>query len=83
MTKTTTLATALIATLATPLLAEGIDPAIDTDGNGAYSLQELQAVSPDLTEEMFNSYDISANGLLDSDEVAALVNAGLLPTKDG
>lgn len=67
------------ASLAMPLWAEGINADIDTNGDGAYSLQEVQAVSDAVTEEVFNGYDISADGLLDADEAAAMVKAGLLP----
>ncbi|MBA86094.1 hypothetical protein ACSSNL_13140 [Thalassobius sp. S69A] len=70
---------AAAVTLATPLWAEGIDAAIDTDGDGAYSLQEVQAVSDAVTQDVFNGYDISADGLLDAAEAAAMVEAGLLP----
>lgn len=83
MTKATTLAAAFAVTLAAPLWAAEINLAIDTDGNGAYSLTELQAVNPDLTEETFTSYDLSADGELDADEAAALVEAGLLPATEG
>ncbi|MEZ5676669.1 hypothetical protein SAMN06265173_11465 [Thalassovita litoralis] len=76
-------ATAFAITLAAPLLAAQIDPAIDTDGDGAYSLAELQVVAPDMTEDSFNSYDISADGVLDADEAAAMQEAGLLPAKEG
>ncbi|MDF1801239.1 hypothetical protein [Thalassovita sp.] len=73
----------LTSTLAAPLMAQSIDTAIDTDGDGAYSLPEIQAIAPDVTAETFTSYDISADGLLDADEAAAMVSAGLLPSKDG
>ncbi|WP_319823612.1 EF-hand domain-containing protein [Thalassovita sp.] len=75
--------TAFAITLAAPLLAAQIDPTIDTDEDGAYSLVELQAVVPEMTEQTFASYDVSADGLLDADEAAALQEAGLLPSKDG
>jgi Ca2+-binding EF-hand superfamily protein len=50
----------------------------DTDGNGTYSLEELQAVYPDLTEEGFGLIDANADGAVDADELAAAQAAGTL-----
>ena len=44
-------------------LAEG-----DTDGDGAFSLSELQAIRPELTEERFARVDRNGDGLISEDE---------------
>lgn len=41
---------------------------IDTDGDGAWSFAELQAVRPDLTVERFNELDHNGDGLITRDE---------------
>ena len=50
----------------------------DTDGDGAYSMEELLAVYPALTEERFGEIDANADGLIDADELASAQEAGLL-----
>ncbi|WP_373049735.1 EF-hand domain-containing protein [Thalassovita aquimarina] len=80
----TRLNTAAIAlTLASPVLAEQIDASLDTDGDGSYSFAELSAAFPDLTEELFAEFDISAEGLLDAQEVSEMKKAGAFPMKEG
>lgn len=51
----------------------------DTDGDGVYSLVELQAAYPDLTAEAFTTIDVDANGSVDADELQAAVEGGTLP----
>jgi hypothetical protein len=51
----------------------------DTDGNGTYSMEELQVAYPDFTEETFKTVDVNADGAIDADELKAAVDAGLLP----
>ena len=41
---------------------------VDTDGDGAWSLAELQAVRPDLSAEQFNRLDRDGDGLIRADE---------------
>ncbi|MEP0563809.1 MAG: EF-hand domain-containing protein, partial [Paracoccaceae bacterium] len=50
----------------------------DTDGDGMYSMAELVAVYPALTEERYLEVDANADGLVDADELAAAQEAGLL-----
>ncbi len=51
----------------------------DTDGNGAYSLEELKAAFPDLTEEAFKAADTDADGAVSADELKAAQAAGTIP----
>jgi len=62
--------------LAVPAFAQ--DAAIDTDGDSAYSLVELQVATPEMTQEEFDAMDVNLDGVLDADEIAAAVEAGLL-----
>ena len=57
--------------------------AIDTDGDGMYSFNEMLAVMPTLTEEVYSSVDTNADGSVDADELAAAQDAGVLPATDG
>ncbi len=50
----------------------------DTDGSGTYSLEELQAAYPDLTEDGFALIDANGDGVVDADELAAAQAAGTL-----
>jgi hypothetical protein len=43
---------------------------VDADANGLVSLQEVQAIAPDVTEDEFSSYDGDADGSLNEDEFA-------------
>ena len=51
----------------------------DTDGNGVYSMEELVAAYPDLTEETFKAADTNADGAVDADELKAAIEAGHIP----
>ena len=55
---------------------------IDADGDGMLSLEEVQAVYPDVTEEQFTEMDVNGDGALDDDEVTAAQEAGTMP-KEG
>lgn len=50
----------------------------DTDGNGTWSLVELQAVWPDLTEEGFGAIDSGADGSVDATELQAALDGGVI-----
>jgi Ca2+-binding EF-hand superfamily protein len=63
------LATTAVLGLAAPALAE--TPAfedVDTDGNGAISLSEVQAVAPEVTEADFDTFDHDDDGALSETE---------------
>ncbi len=51
---------------------------VDADGNGTYSMEELAAAYPDLTEEIFVTVDANADGEVDADELAVAQAAGTL-----
>lgn len=50
----------------------------DTDGNGTWSLVELQAVWTDLTEDGFTAIDTSADGAVDATELQAALDNGVI-----
>ncbi|MCB2128981.1 MAG: EF-hand domain-containing protein [Rhodobacteraceae bacterium] len=50
----------------------------DTDGNGTYSIEEMTAAYPDMTQELFTSIDANADGQIDADELAAAREAGTI-----
>lgn len=79
MTRTKTLIApfALLTALVVPAFAQ--DAAIDINGDGMYSLPELQAVMPEMSEDDFVVLDTSGDGVLDADEIAVGVTAGMLP----
>ncbi|HEV8035657.1 hypothetical protein [Yoonia sp.] len=68
---------AVLSALAVPGFAQSAD--IDINGDGMYSYPEIQAVMPEMSEDDFSALDTSGDGLLDADEIAAAVAAGLLP----
>lgn len=67
---------ALVALGATQAMAQTV--VSDTDGNGAYSFEELKAAYPDLNEATFTSVDINGDGQVDADELQAAREAGTL-----
>ena len=69
---------ALTLGLAGAAVAQDVDAAIDTNGDGMYSFPELTVAYPDMTEEAFTTMDTSGDGLLDAAEVAAGVEAGTI-----
>lgn len=65
--------------LATAAFAQATLPEVaDTDGNGTWSLVELQAVWTDLTEEGFNGIDANADGAVDQAELQAALDNGVI-----
>jgi len=67
------------AFLAAPAFAQVAASDIpDVDGNGLWSLEELQAGYPDMTEETFAQIDTSGDGQVDMAEYDAAVAMGLL-----
>lgn len=53
--------------------------AIDVDGNGVLTIDEVQAVYPDVSTDTFSAMDTNADGALDEAEVTAAEEAGIMP----
>lgn len=53
--------------------------AADANGDGVLTIDEVQAVYPDITAESFSTMDLNADGALDEAEVQSAQEAGLLP----
>jgi hypothetical protein len=65
------LASAAFAQVAMPEVA-------DADGNGTWSLVELQAVWTDMTEEAFAGIDTNVDGAVDATELQAALDNGVI-----
>ncbi|WP_071688965.1 EF-hand domain-containing protein [Nioella sediminis] len=65
------------ALLVAALAAQGAP--MDADGDGLVTLEELQAVVPEATEELFTTIDTDDSGTLDLAEVSRAIDMGLLP----
>ncbi|MFY0596137.1 MAG: EF-hand domain-containing protein [Cognatishimia sp.] len=76
MKKLALFATLTIMGLATTAIADILIE--DTDGNGTFSLAEMQAVYPELSEERFVTIDTDESGELSEDELKAAMDAELL-----
>ena len=48
----------------------------DANDDGAFSMEEVVAAYPAVTEEVFKAADTDANGVLSADELKAAVDAG-------
>ncbi|WP_298970479.1 hypothetical protein [uncultured Roseobacter sp.] len=53
--------------------------AADANGDGVLTIDEVQAVYPDITAESFTTMDLNADGALDEAEVQSAQEAGLMP----
>lgn len=51
----------------------------DANGDGVLTIDEVQAVYPDVTAETFTTMDLNADGALDESEVQSAQEAGLMP----
>jgi opacity protein-like surface antigen len=74
-----TAAAAFAEETAAPVADEAASAApevVDADANGTFSLVEVQAVYPNVTEETFAAVDTDASGELSAEELAAAVEAG-------
>ncbi|WP_323007874.1 EF-hand domain-containing protein [Pseudorhodobacter sp.] len=67
---------AFLAVMMAPISAQVL--IADTDGDGVYSMQELRAAFPALTERDFIAADSNADGAVDIEELAAAVEAGYI-----
>ena len=65
--------------LASAAFAQATLPEVaDTDGNGTWSLIELQAVWTDLTEDGFKAIDTNVDGAVDQTELQAALDGGVI-----
>jgi hypothetical protein len=55
----------------------------DADGNGTWSLVELQAVWADMTEDQFKSVDANADGAVDATELQAALDNAVITAPGG
>ena len=63
--------------------AQEVEPEIDTNEDGVYSLEELQTIHADLDEQTFTDYDADGDGFLNPEEYAAgLDDAEINPPDD-
>lgn len=76
--KRLTLFSSLLALVAASSLSAAT--AADANGDGVLTIDEVQAVMPEVTADAFNAMDTNADGALDADEVQAAQDAGLMPT---
>lgn len=73
----------------TGLIALGLSSAsfaatqVDANGDGLLTLDEVQAVFPEITADSFSAMDTNSDGALDDTEVVAAQDAGVMPKTDG
>jgi hypothetical protein len=78
MTRITMMAVPL-AILSGPAWAQEAAPALpDANGDGVWSMEELQVSVPDLTAEVFAQIDVNADGSIDAVELQAAITAGAI-----
>lgn len=80
--KPQTLAVLSALAVGLPTLAAA-QSAADTNGDGVLTIEEVQAVVPDVDADTFSAMDANADGVLDVDEIAIAQEAGLLPPSNG
>lgn len=56
---------------------------VDTDGDGFASLLELQAIFPDLTDELYQEIDTDGDGLVNDEEMLIAIDAELIADPEG
>lgn len=69
--------------LGSTAIAQSLPEVPDTDGNGSWSLMELQAVWTDLTEDGFAAIDGNADGEVDPVELQAALDNGVITAPEG
>lgn len=80
MTHIKTLAAIAATALCLPAFAMGQSAIqVDTNEDGVLSLAEVQAVYPDMSEEMFATANLNGDGMLEGMEVKAAQEAGIMP----
>lgn len=81
---TLTLTRLIAAGLVTlPMAAMAADyMAADANQDGMLSLEEVQAILPEVTTDTFVAVDTDGDGLVNADELAAAQAEGLMPEAD-
>lgn len=75
------IALGLIALPAVAMAADYVSA--DGNGDGMLSLEEVQAILPEVTTDTFIAADADGDGLLNQDELAVAQTEGLMPASDG
>ncbi|WP_193555880.1 EF-hand domain-containing protein [Marimonas lutisalis] len=70
---------AALTVILTPALAMSATE-VDANGDGMLTIEEVQAVYPEVTADSFSAMDTSGDGALDDEEVKAAQAAGLMET---
>ncbi|QBF31638.1 hypothetical protein [Thalassococcus sp. S3] len=82
--KTTVLTLVTTLGLALPVASMGqTSTEVDANGDGVLTIDEVQAVYPEITADAFTAMDVNADGALDNDEVLAAQEAGMMPPTEG
>ncbi|MCQ0092759.1 EF-hand domain-containing protein [Roseovarius sp. M141] len=68
--------------LATTAFAAGGLADMDTNGDGLLTVEEVQAVYPEMTAEQFSAIDVNGDGVVDDAEMSAAQEMGLIPASD-
>ncbi|MFZ7094150.1 EF-hand domain-containing protein [Primorskyibacter sp. 2E233] len=76
---TKSLLTAITLVAALPAGMALAQDALDTSGDGMVSVEEIQAVYPEVSTDIFLEIDVDGDGLLSAEELAAARDAGLVP----
>lgn len=71
----------LLAFAATTVQAQDAT-AVDADGDGQYTYEEVIAVYPDVTEETYMTMDANGDGTVDAEEWATAEADGMLPSEE-
>lgn len=76
---------AAMALVAWPAFAMGQSGTAEIDSNedGVLTIDEVQAVYPEVSTDAFLAMDLNADGALDESEVAAAQEAGTMPQPEG
>ncbi len=69
--------------LATTAFAAGSLADMDANGDGLLTVEEVQAVYPEMSAEQFSAIDVNADGVIDDAELGAAQEAGMIPASDG
>jgi hypothetical protein len=83
MTISKTVTLTAISLLFAASAASAQSASVDVNGDGFYSLPEVQGAMPDMTQDDFLVLDANGDGLLDAAEIEAATQAGLLATPEG